>query len=164
MIHKNLLFSQNLASKTARDLSNIVRINCFFFFFPFTQVPEKLLLSSCHLLVSITSTVRPVFLVTLPAVQNIFNLITTEGQSHRLPQEVRLSRDLCNQCHYFISELTFPCAFYRLTYWSAGLCPTCCCSPGQACQRTSSNGKPAPPATPAWWQHSLRSIVCLEGL
>uniref|UniRef100_A0A674NRY7 Exportin 6 n=1 Tax=Takifugu rubripes TaxID=31033 RepID=A0A674NRY7_TAKRU len=50
-------------------------------------VPEKLLLSSCHLLVSITSTVRPVFLVTLTAVQNIFNLITTEGQSHRLPQE-----------------------------------------------------------------------------
>ena len=34
MIHKNLLFSQNLASKTARDLSNIVRINCFFFFLP----------------------------------------------------------------------------------------------------------------------------------
>ncbi|TWW69676.1 Exportin-6 [Takifugu flavidus] len=51
------------------------------------KVPEKLLLSSCHLLVSITSTVRPVFLVTLTAVQNIFNLITTEGQSHRLPQE-----------------------------------------------------------------------------
>uniref|UniRef100_H3DNN8 Exportin 6 n=1 Tax=Tetraodon nigroviridis TaxID=99883 RepID=H3DNN8_TETNG len=54
------------------------------------KVPEKLLLSSCHLLVSITSTVRPVFLVTLPAVQNIFNLITTEGQSHRLPQEAHI--------------------------------------------------------------------------
>lgn len=39
-------------------------------------------------MVSITSTVRPVFLVTLPAVQNIFNLITTENQTHRLPQEV----------------------------------------------------------------------------
>lgn len=63
-------------------------LNCILSFF--IQVPEKLLLSSCHLLVSITSTVRPVFLVTLPAVQNIFNLITTEGQSHRLPQEVEV--------------------------------------------------------------------------
>uniref|UniRef100_A0A3Q3KKR1 Exportin 6 n=1 Tax=Mastacembelus armatus TaxID=205130 RepID=A0A3Q3KKR1_9TELE len=51
------------------------------------KVPEKLLLSACHLMVSITSTVRPVFLVTLPAVQNIFNLITTDNQTHRLPQE-----------------------------------------------------------------------------
>lgn len=57
-------------------------------FFPHIQVPEKLLLSACHLTVSITSTVRPVFLVTLPAVQNIFNLITTESQTRRLPQEV----------------------------------------------------------------------------
>ncbi|KAF6734552.1 Exportin-6 [Oryzias melastigma] len=31
------------------------------------KVPEKLLLSACHLMVSITSTVRPVFLVNLPA-------------------------------------------------------------------------------------------------
>uniref|UniRef100_A0A3Q1HEJ9 Importin N-terminal domain-containing protein n=1 Tax=Anabas testudineus TaxID=64144 RepID=A0A3Q1HEJ9_ANATE len=54
------------------------------------KVPEKLLLSSCHLIVSITSTVRPVFLVTLPAVLNIFNLITTENQTHRLPQEAHL--------------------------------------------------------------------------
>lgn len=53
-----------------------------------SQAPEKLLLSACHLMVSITSTVRPVFLVTLPAVQNIFNLITTEGQSHRHTPEV----------------------------------------------------------------------------
>lgn len=43
---------------------------------------------------------------------------------------------------------------YRLTYWCAGLCPTCCCSHGQTCPRTSSSGKPAPPATAAWWQHS----------
>lgn len=54
----------------------------------YLQVPEKLLLSACHLVVSITSTVRPVFLVTLSAVQNIFNLITTENQTRRLPQEV----------------------------------------------------------------------------
>lgn len=59
------------------------------------QVPEKLLLSACHLMVSITSTVRPVFLVTLPAVQNIFNLIT-ENQTRRLPQEV---------CCFYFQEL-----------------------------------------------------------
>uniref|UniRef100_A0A3Q3ACL7 Exportin 6 n=1 Tax=Kryptolebias marmoratus TaxID=37003 RepID=A0A3Q3ACL7_KRYMA len=55
-----------------------------------TKVPEKLLLSACHLTVSITSTVRPVFMVTLPAVQNIFNLITTENHTHRLPQEAHI--------------------------------------------------------------------------
>ncbi|CAL1589077.1 unnamed protein product [Knipowitschia caucasica] len=53
------------------------------------KVPEKLLLSSCHLMVSLTSTVRPVFLVTLPAVQNIFNLIT-DNQARRLPQEAHM--------------------------------------------------------------------------
>lgn len=53
------------------------------------QVPEKLLLSACHLLVSMATTVRPVFLVSLPAAQNIFNLIT-ENHNHRLPQEVRV--------------------------------------------------------------------------
>ncbi|MED6276870.1 Exportin-6 [Characodon lateralis] len=55
-----------------------------------TKVPEKLLLSASHLLVSITATVRPVFLVTLPALQNIFNRITTENQTHRLPQEAHI--------------------------------------------------------------------------
>uniref|UniRef100_A0A3Q4BB91 Importin N-terminal domain-containing protein n=1 Tax=Mola mola TaxID=94237 RepID=A0A3Q4BB91_MOLML len=54
------------------------------------KVPEKLLLSACHLMVSITSTVRPVFLVTLSAVQNIFSLITTESQTRRLPQEAHM--------------------------------------------------------------------------
>uniref|UniRef100_A0A672YFB1 Importin N-terminal domain-containing protein n=1 Tax=Sphaeramia orbicularis TaxID=375764 RepID=A0A672YFB1_9TELE len=53
------------------------------------KVPEKLLLSACHLMVSITSTVRPVFLVTLPAVQNIFNLITN-NHTRRLPQEAHM--------------------------------------------------------------------------
>uniref|UniRef100_A0A3B4FKQ4 Exportin 6 n=1 Tax=Pundamilia nyererei TaxID=303518 RepID=A0A3B4FKQ4_9CICH len=54
------------------------------------KVPEKLMLSACHLMVSITSTVRPVFLVTLPAVQNIFNQITTQNQTRRLPQEAHM--------------------------------------------------------------------------
>uniref|UniRef100_A0A8C7VQ62 Uncharacterized protein n=1 Tax=Oncorhynchus mykiss TaxID=8022 RepID=A0A8C7VQ62_ONCMY len=53
------------------------------------KVPEKLLLSACHLMVSMATTVRPVFLVTLPAVQNIFNLIT-ESQTRRLPQEAHM--------------------------------------------------------------------------
>ncbi|KAM4635404.1 exportin-6 isoform 2-T3 [Polymixia lowei] len=53
------------------------------------KVPEKLLLSACHLLVSMASTVRPVFLVTLPAVQNVFSLIT-ENQTRRLPQEAHM--------------------------------------------------------------------------
>ncbi|TRY56086.1 hypothetical protein DNTS_017930 [Danionella cerebrum] len=61
------------------------------------KVPEKLLLSACHLLVSMATTVRPVFLVSLPAVQNIFNLIT-ENHNHRLPQEalVLVCRALSN--------------------------------------------------------------------
>uniref|UniRef100_A0A673JZR1 Exportin-6 n=1 Tax=Sinocyclocheilus rhinocerous TaxID=307959 RepID=A0A673JZR1_9TELE len=53
------------------------------------KVPEKLLLSACHLLVSMATTVRPVFLVSLPAAQNIFNLIT-ENHNHRLPQEAHV--------------------------------------------------------------------------
>lgn len=69
------------------------------------QVPEKLLLSSCHLIVSITSTVRPVFLVTLPAVQNIFNLITTENQNHRLPPEV-------NAFYFLFSYIGLFCFYY----------------------------------------------------
>ncbi|XP_061159226.1 exportin-6 [Syngnathus typhle] len=53
------------------------------------KVPEKLRMCACHLMLSITLTVRPVFMVTLPAVQNIFNLIT-ENQTHRLPPEAHL--------------------------------------------------------------------------
>lgn len=53
------------------------------------KVPEKLLLSACHLLVSMASTVRPVFMVSLSAVQNVFNLIT-ENHNHRLPQEAHV--------------------------------------------------------------------------
>ncbi|MCJ8750455.1 hypothetical protein PDJAM_G00266530, partial [Pangasius djambal] len=53
------------------------------------QVPEKLLLSACHLLVSMATTVRPVFMVSLSAVQNIFNLVT-ENHNHRLPQEAHV--------------------------------------------------------------------------
>nr|XP_061805166.1 exportin-6-like [Nerophis lumbriciformis] len=53
------------------------------------KVPEKLLLCACHLMVSITFTVRPVFMVTLPAVQNIFNLVT-QNVTRRLPLEAHL--------------------------------------------------------------------------
>ncbi|MGH0120965.1 UNVERIFIED_CONTAM: hypothetical protein FKN15_070157 [Acipenser sinensis] len=54
-----------------------------------SKVPEKLLLSACHLLVSISTTVRPVFLVTVPAVQNLFNLIT-DSSARRLPPEAQV--------------------------------------------------------------------------
>ncbi|TSK87535.1 Exportin-6 [Bagarius yarrelli] len=54
-----------------------------------SKVPEKLLLSACHLLVSMATTVRPVFMVSLSAVQNVFNLIT-ENHNHRLLQEAHV--------------------------------------------------------------------------
>nr|XP_055221565.1 exportin-6 isoform X2 [Gorilla gorilla gorilla] len=41
-----------------------------------TKVQDKLLLSACHLLVSLATTVRPVFLISIPAVQKVFNRIT----------------------------------------------------------------------------------------
>ncbi|XP_012676980.1 exportin-6 [Clupea harengus] len=53
------------------------------------KVPGKLLLSACHLLVSMATTVRPVFLVSLPAVQNVFNLIT-ENHNHQLTHEAHV--------------------------------------------------------------------------
>ncbi|CAL8273014.1 unnamed protein product [Lota lota] len=53
------------------------------------KVPEKLLLSACHLLVSMASTVRPVFLVSLPAVQSTFRLIT-ENNAPGLPPEAHM--------------------------------------------------------------------------
>ncbi|MBN3323593.1 OTU5A protein, partial [Atractosteus spatula] len=53
------------------------------------QVPEKLLLSACHLMVSIATTVRPVFLVTVPAVQKVFNLVT-DSSARGLPPEAQV--------------------------------------------------------------------------
>ncbi|XP_023654269.1 exportin-6 [Paramormyrops kingsleyae] len=53
------------------------------------KVPEKLLLSACHLMVSVATTVRPVFLVTIPAVQDIFDLVTV-SHARRLPQEAQV--------------------------------------------------------------------------
>ncbi|KAJ8250881.1 hypothetical protein GJAV_G00214310 [Gymnothorax javanicus] len=61
------------------------------------KVPEKLLLSACHLMVSISTTIRPMFLVTLPAVQNLFSLIT-DSLGRQLPPEaqVLVCRSLSN--------------------------------------------------------------------
>ncbi|XP_069036853.1 exportin-6 [Lepisosteus oculatus] len=53
------------------------------------KVPEKLLLSACHLMVSIATTVRPVFLVTVPAVQKVFNLVT-DSSARGLPPEAQV--------------------------------------------------------------------------
>lgn len=54
---------------------------------PLFQVQEKLLLSACHLLVSLATTVRPVFLISIPAVQKVFNRIT-DTSAQRLPDKV----------------------------------------------------------------------------
>ena len=56
-------------------------------FFP-RQVQDKLLLSACHLLVSLATTVRPVFLISIPAVQKVFNRIT-DASTQRLVDKVR---------------------------------------------------------------------------
>ncbi|KAG9470639.1 hypothetical protein GDO78_017129 [Eleutherodactylus coqui] len=62
-----------------------------------TKVPEKLLLSACHLLVSVATTVRPVFLINIPAVQKVFSRVT-DSSAQRLPEEaqVLLCRALSN--------------------------------------------------------------------
>lgn len=62
---------------------------------PLFQVQEKLLLSACHLLVSLATTVRPVFLISIPAVQKVFNRIT-DTSAQRLPDKVIfLKREEC---------------------------------------------------------------------
>uniref|UniRef100_A0A8C4V520 Exportin 6 n=1 Tax=Falco tinnunculus TaxID=100819 RepID=A0A8C4V520_FALTI len=53
-----------------------------------SKVQEKLLLSACHLLVSLATTVRPVFLISIPAVQKVFNRIT-DTSTQRLPDKYR---------------------------------------------------------------------------
>ncbi|XP_007891866.1 exportin-6 isoform X1 [Callorhinchus milii] len=54
-----------------------------------SKVPEKLLLSACHLLVSLATTVRPVFLVRIRAIQKVFDRIT-DGSARQLPPEARV--------------------------------------------------------------------------
>uniref|UniRef100_A0A8C3LTZ5 Exportin 6 n=1 Tax=Chrysolophus pictus TaxID=9089 RepID=A0A8C3LTZ5_CHRPC len=56
---------------------------------PLFQVQEKLLLSACHLLVSLATTVRPVFLISIPAVQKVFNRIT-DTSAQRLPDKAQV--------------------------------------------------------------------------
>ncbi|OWK49693.1 Exportin-6 [Lonchura striata] len=53
------------------------------------KVQEKLLLSACHLLVSLATTVRPVFLISIPAVQKVFNSIT-DTSAQRLPDKAQV--------------------------------------------------------------------------
>ncbi|KAE8579138.1 hypothetical protein XENTR_v10023922 [Xenopus tropicalis] len=62
-----------------------------------SKVQEKLLLSACHLLVSVATTVRPVFLINIPAVQKVFSRVT-DSSAQRLPEEaqVLLCRALSN--------------------------------------------------------------------
>ncbi|XP_021575052.1 exportin-6 [Carlito syrichta] len=53
------------------------------------QVQDKLLLSACHLLVSLATTVRPVFLISIPAVQKVFNRIT-DASAQRLVDKAQV--------------------------------------------------------------------------
>ncbi|XP_027758280.1 exportin-6 [Empidonax traillii] len=64
-----------------------------------SKVQEKLLLSACHLLVSLATTVRPVFLISIPAVQKVFNRIT-DTSAQRLPDKVSCLRhgSVCTRC------------------------------------------------------------------
>ncbi|XP_038274733.1 exportin-6 isoform X1 [Dermochelys coriacea] len=54
-----------------------------------SKAQEKLLLSACHLLVSLATTVRPVFLIRIPAVQKVFNRIT-DTSAQRLPDKAQV--------------------------------------------------------------------------
>ncbi|KAB1263324.1 Exportin-6 [Camelus dromedarius] len=54
-----------------------------------TKVQDKLLLSACHLLVSLATTVRPVFLISIPAVQKLFNRIT-DASAQRLVDKAQV--------------------------------------------------------------------------
>ncbi|KAM9015993.1 exportin-6 isoform 5-T5 [Ara ararauna] len=54
-----------------------------------SKVQEKLLLSACHLLVSLATTVRPVFLISIPAVQKVFNRIT-DTSAQQLPDKAQV--------------------------------------------------------------------------
>ncbi|PIO34203.1 hypothetical protein AB205_0085260 [Aquarana catesbeiana] len=59
-----------------------------------SKVQEKLLLSACHLLVSVATTVRPVFLLNIPAVQKVFSRVT-DNAAQRLPEETVHTSVLC---------------------------------------------------------------------
>uniref|UniRef100_F6VAC3 Exportin-6 n=1 Tax=Ornithorhynchus anatinus TaxID=9258 RepID=F6VAC3_ORNAN len=62
-----------------------------------SKVQEKLLLSACHLLVSLATTVRPVFLISIPAVQKVFNRITDTSAQRLLDKaQVLVCRALSN--------------------------------------------------------------------
>uniref|UniRef100_A0A8C5SED7 Exportin 6 n=1 Tax=Laticauda laticaudata TaxID=8630 RepID=A0A8C5SED7_LATLA len=62
-----------------------------------SKVQEKLLLSACHLLVSLATTVRPMFLISIPTMQKMFNRIT-DSSAQRLSDkaQILLCRSLSN--------------------------------------------------------------------
>lgn len=66
------------------------------------KVPEKILLSSAHLLVSIASTVRPPFLATLPTVQKMFTKVS-DGSVYHLNAEAQVL-----VCRALVSALLLP--------------------------------------------------------
>ena len=61
----------------------------FLFLFLFQEVPDKIVLASSHLFLSITTTVRPSFLITLPCTQRLFNDVS-DGSLSGLQSEVSI--------------------------------------------------------------------------
>ena len=55
------------------------------------SVPDKIVLSAAHLFLSITSTVRPSFLITLPCIQRLFNDVS-DGSLSGQQTEVSVKR------------------------------------------------------------------------
>ncbi|XP_036159045.1 exportin-6 isoform X5 [Myotis myotis] len=69
-----------------------------------TKVQDKLLLSACHLLVSLATTVRPIFLISIPSVQKVFNRIT-DASAQRLVDKAQVL-----VCRALSNILLLPCA------------------------------------------------------
>ncbi|XP_054570522.1 exportin-6 isoform X4 [Eptesicus fuscus] len=68
-----------------------------------TKVQDKLLLSACHLLVSLATTVRPIFLISIPSVQKVFNRIT-DASAQRLVDKAQVL-----VCRALSNILLLPC-------------------------------------------------------
>ncbi|ELW66405.1 Exportin-6 [Tupaia chinensis] len=72
-----------------------------------TKVQDKLLLSACHLLVSLATTVRPVFLISIPAVQKVFNRIT-DASAQRLVDKRLVDKAQVLVCRALSNILLLP--------------------------------------------------------
>lgn len=74
----------------------------------FLQVPDKIIQSAAHLLLSVTTTIRPAFLFQIPAVVTLYES-ASQGNCQNLAQEVQAT-------HYnlIIIVLIFVCNMYKM--------------------------------------------------